>query len=965
MKSWKTPTPEQVAKAVALLGRSEQYRYFFDRLENPEWIRPLRQRGFFLSPPQPVRDEVKGTIRFPPWPESRYLARMAKHVPQTVLEIALEITPTENVSVHEDLADAAISMPPAMAARWVVEELRWTEQQESLSFLLPEKLGALVAHLAQGSQGEAALDLARSLLSVLPDPRRGAEKDETYRLPPAPRARFDDWTYGQILKKHLPILITATKVAALNLLCDILDSAVRLSRRQDEDEDSDDYSYVWRPAIEDHPQNRPREGAELRKQLVTAVRDAAEKLALDDPSIVPNIVRTFEDRPRRIFHRLALHLLRRFPEMDPSFVADRLTDRARFDEFELSHEYALLLRDRFRYLLPNEQNKILRWLEEGPDIEQFKESREEWTGTRPTDEEAERYARAWRLTRLALIRDDLPEGLRRSYDEWVAELGEPEHPDFASYRTGTWVGPTSPKGAEDLRSMTIEEMVGFLKSWQLSWEPGEPSPEGLGRVLAPLVASDPERFAVAASQFKGLDPTYVRAFLSGFRDATSEKKSFPWPPLLDLCKWILEQPREGTVRRAEYADLDPGWGWTRKTIADLLSRGFTAGPAEIPFELRTTSWQVLCALTEDPDPTRDAGSGMDPATLSINSTRGEAMHATVRYALWVRRRIQEGTGGGERVRRGFREMPEVDEVLDLHLDPDRDPAPAIRAVYGQWFPWLVLLDPEWARSRVSRIFPSEESSRELHDSAWETYILFCAPYDNVFELLREGYIRAVDRIGVVTRERRDLGDPEERLAEHLMTFYWRGKFSLEEGGVLDRFFVNASDVLCGYALDFVGQSLQNTKGEVDPEILGRIQTLWGKRLDVVRRVLYPVSHTNELAAFGSWFASAKFDDSWAMTQLTQSLELAGKTEPDYIVVERLAAVARAMPAQAVDCLRLIVQADKEGWTIYGWREHARAILAIALQSTDSTTRQAATALVNRLGERGYRDFRDLLSRKRS
>ena len=46
MKSWKMPTPEQVAKAVALLGHVEQYRYFFDRLENPEWLLPLQKRDF-------------------------------------------------------------------------------------------------------------------------------------------------------------------------------------------------------------------------------------------------------------------------------------------------------------------------------------------------------------------------------------------------------------------------------------------------------------------------------------------------------------------------------------------------------------------------------------------------------------------------------------------------------------------------------------------------------------------------------------------------------------------------------------------------------------------------------------------------------------------------------------------------------------------------------------------------------
>src|SRR2546422_126786 len=83
LKCWKTPTPDQVNKAVAQLGHGEYNRYFFDRLENPEWLGPLKAKGFLSSPPPPVHDEARGTIGFPPWPESRYLARMAKYAPET------------------------------------------------------------------------------------------------------------------------------------------------------------------------------------------------------------------------------------------------------------------------------------------------------------------------------------------------------------------------------------------------------------------------------------------------------------------------------------------------------------------------------------------------------------------------------------------------------------------------------------------------------------------------------------------------------------------------------------------------------------------------------------------------------------------------------------------------------------------------------------------------------------------
>jgi len=80
----------------------------------------------------------------------------------------------------------------------------------------------------------------------------------------------------------------------------------------------------------------------------------------------------------------------------------------------------------------------------------------------------------------------------------------------------------------------MDDLISFLGSWQWSGDPII-SPEGLGRELTALVASEPERFAVHAGRFQGLDPTYVRAFLSGLRDTAKEKRSFSWPPLLELC----------------------------------------------------------------------------------------------------------------------------------------------------------------------------------------------------------------------------------------------------------------------------------------------------------------------------------------------------------------------------------------------------------------------------------------------
>ena len=902
-------------------------RYFYNALEDSAWLEVLIRAGEFREAPEPRKDSEKGTLSFPPWPQSRYLARMAALAPEAVLEIALRIPDTENIRVHEDLADMACKMPPELAARLAKKETDWVRSQQYLYLLLPEELGALVSHLAKGGQIDQALDLASDVLTVSPGPEDA-------------RARFDAWHYEQILKKHIPDLVTAAEMDALTLLCDLLEDAVRFSERHKGDEGPEDQSYIWRPAIEDHSQNRLQRG--LKGLLVSAVRDAAEALMKTNGKAILEII---ERRPFKIFQRIGLHLRRKWPKVDPEGTASLVADPDVFDDFHLHHEYFTLLREQFDSLPPKARQAYLALAEKRAGLKQY--------------------------TKLWPIQEFLDQEWWQRFDALKQDFGELDHPDFHFYVGTLWTGPTSPKKVEDLGSMSIEELASFLKTWQPSGDLMSPSPEGLGRELTALVTSEPKRFAAEAGQFKGLDPTYVRALLRGLREAAKQKVTFPWLPVLDLCRWVMDQPREIPGREGEYEDLDPHWGWTRKAIADLLSAGFESSVSEIPFDLRDTSWKVLRRLTDDPNPTleyeaRYGGSNMDPATLSINTTRGEAMHAVVRYALWVRRHLKEAPNGKERLAQGFDEMPEGLEVLDHHLDPVNDPALAIRAVYGRWFPWLVLLDPHWAAQSVTRIFPTEETLRELRDAAWETYITFCTSYDNVFDLLREEYGRAVERIGTASSERRRLTDPDERLAGHLMTLYWRGKLDLDDpGGLLARFYVKASDSLCSHALAFVGRSLHSTEEEIAPQILDGLKLLWERRLNAARSATPPTSHIAELAAFGWWFVSAKFDDAWAIVQIKEALKLTVRVEPDHLVVERLATLAAAMPAHAVECLSLIIEGDKEGWHIHAWREHTRTILSTALQSTDDTAQQAAVDLVHRLGARGYLSFRNLLPESES
>ncbi len=145
-----------------------QYQYFFDRLDSPAWLEPLAEKGMFKHP-QPV-EKVDPYIRFPFWPASQYLVRMAElpEAQETVLKITRDIPSSDNSRVYDDVAQIALSLPPALAVELVpklVEGIRLP-----LMLLLKDRIGALIVHLAQGGQGAAAATLTAATLALSSNP---------------------------------------------------------------------------------------------------------------------------------------------------------------------------------------------------------------------------------------------------------------------------------------------------------------------------------------------------------------------------------------------------------------------------------------------------------------------------------------------------------------------------------------------------------------------------------------------------------------------------------------------------------------------------------------------------------------------------------------------------------------------------------------------------------------------------
>jgi hypothetical protein len=955
----------QIDRAVALIARAEHHRYFFDKLDDAHWVRPLAQKGFFRSPPPLIPVQGGPYFKAPPWPESRFLARIAGSASSEeqgrIAEIALSLPDTENVSVQQDLAEIALALPPKLALRFVPKAKKW---MENFTFLLvPLKLGELAVHLAAGGYPKQALDLARRVLSPLHTPRKSGadqelEKSAAYH---EPRPRFEPFFYGEILKKRIPELVRAAGFDTFEMLCGLLASAIH-SRVGNDPSRCDDYSTGWRPAIEDHDEDLP--ARDLRSMLAESVRDAAEQLAAADPDSIPRIVQELERRHYTVFDRIALHLLRVQADAPSGLVRERLILKDLFDSANHRHEYTMLLQTRFGGLEPADRDRILAWIEAGPEVERFVANHESWVGHGPSVEETERFADRYRLERLWPIRNSLPALWRQRLDSLKAQFGEPEIEELlrAVRFSGVTIEDRSPKTIDELRLMSVEDIADYVRLWEPPGGFRSPTRDGLRFVLMKLVAEEPQRFAPVPQILEQLPPAALLTVLDGFREAVIAGRTFPWPGVLDLCNRILIA-RTGVAETAENHDRASEQPLRLiNSIAGLLESALERHPVPIPYDQRQIVEGILQQLAASPDPSEADLPDRHEADLLKTApfdrpTRVKTLDALVFYAIWVARQLSAGQPEIS-LSGGLEGISVVRDILNVHLDRDRFPAFTVSAFFGRSLPKLVTLDAAWTERNLPQIFPRDERSMDSYMAAWRGYILFWKyPFPHVFRMLRPFYRSAVDRLDPTTAQESEPHDPDRRLARHLMSLYWHGLIEwTDEDSLLNRFFTRANDALRAEAIQFLGMSLAHQKSVPD-EVLDRLRRLWEIRRDAKKD---RSGYAQELAAFGWWPAARKFDESWAMAQLTDILSYTAKVTPEGQVLQWLAELADRLPRESIRCLELISEGSGWDFGLSVWEGHIVSILRAALRAPQSEAREAAQALIDRLGSRGQRQFRNLL-----
>lgn len=673
-----------------------------------------------------------------------------------------------------------------------------------------------------------------------------------------------------------------------------------------------EWSHLVRPSIAPHEQNHDRGPFDA---LVDLVRDGAAALVANDVPI-GEVYGALWSREFPVFHRIALHLLSENPTLAPEETRSAVLNIDSFYNSAVLHEYTELVRASYGVLDQEARRSYLRLI---------------GNGSRDSDM-TEEQADYWRLVRYAVIVDDLAGEDRATYERLESRFGKVDEP-YMPFHSRSWRGPTSPRSPAELANMTIEEIVDYVQTWKAPDGPFDHSEEGLGRAIASAIGDDPTRFATAAVEFLRLPAAYGRSVVSGLRDAIRAEQTFEWQPVLQLCESLISPDESSDETR-----------WTRREIGHLIEQGMADGPTQIPADLWPVAWRVITRLAADLEPDleyegRYGEDNMDPYTLSINTVRGQAIHAAIAFAL-AGHRASDSAG------RPWSLPSEIREFFERHVDPARDPSPAIQSVFGALLPQVQLLDPVGFESLTRRLFSNDHAL--ITRAAGEAYLVFARPYRAVYPHVDHLYLASAQSWeGSGWRWMRS---PSEGLVSHLVTYYLIGVIDLQGGSPLRLLLDNASAETRAEVIEHVGRIVRDEEHPLRPDQLALCQALWLDRLNAAHRDREHVRA--ELSQFGWWFSSTQLDSGWVLENALAVLGLGVSLDPEFAVFPRLAELAPSHPREAIRVVSETVDLEHEMCRVHSERDHIRDIVATAQASDDPDARQGASDVLNQLAARG-------------
>ncbi len=797
--------PKEQAVLNALASEGKEYQnYFFSKAKDLKWFGSLKEQGYFDASqnPPPQESEEKGLFTIPTWPALRYLEN-----------VSLECSRPENRTYAEDLLQIIRNVTRPPSGQRTDNYRTWPAFARILSNLpndlIKESDIDLVGDWLDSKFGSSVLgrDLSKKFLSkLLRSPDQADWEKATKLVETVTQIRVVEKVYGKehkFMKKEAHTALESYSLKGLfeanalmlgkragSKVVTILVGRLKESFTTDSD---DDLSYIWRRAIEEHEQNVATD--QTKHILVSAIRDVLLGLASEGQDEAKGVLSALLNHELALMHRIAFHTI----NSNYSTYRELLWEVIGPQWFKsvYQHELYQLLSQNFSNFTPPEQERLI-------DIVQS--LTRDW----PEDEDRDLLDKRMRLTWLQAIRGKGSPRADRLYDEYLSVIPyQPKHPDFASY-TETRVGNIPPQSREALLSMSIPEIIGYLKDFQETGHWDDPTEEGLADVLMEAVKGRPQRFDEEALSFVNCKLGYQYELLRGFEEAWRAKKVFNWESVLEFCQKVIEPDNFWQLGdRAPDVHLRATRSWITSAICGLISAGVRSDEWAFHESLLPKAEKIILKILEKEPPTAE-GRDDDAMTEALNTPKGRCIDALIAYSLRRARLL------ASRMEDRDQFWQHIQPFFDHELNKCRNGNYEFSALAGSCVLQLHYLSRAWLESNFNRIFSLEYERNWL--CAMQGYFYVSLVHPDIYGWLKtNGHLTKVLEQGVPNP------DVRKRIIQQIAVQYLEGEEALEGNGPFSLIIHewkqdDISEIVCLF--------WQSRKNEVSQRARQRVLDFW-------------------------------------------------------------------------------------------------------------------------------------------